>query len=373
MADAALPLMHRGLAERLIGMHEEIKTVGSLPSISRIAVALYDEGSDVLKTFIHSSDGESPLDHYASKLAERPSLMMLARTGARRVLNDLTEAAQQGQDFASRLVAHGYLSSYTVPIALKGTFYGFIFFNSCEKGFFTQPVVHRLRPYAEVVSLAVVRELDTVRMMQAAVRVIRQVSSARDEETGAHLARMAHYARLIAGRMARAKGYSDEFVEFVYQFAPLHDVGKVAVPDVVLLKPGRLTREEFEVMKTHVAKGLEIIDLMVRDFGLESMPHFNVLRNICAYHHEAVDGSGYPFALAGEDIPLEARIAAVADVFDALTSDRPYKRAWSNDEALALLREHSEVKFDADCVQALAECMEQVLEIQATFDETKYG
>jgi len=216
----------------------------------------------------------------------------------------------------------------------------------------------------------VMRELDTVRMMQAAVKVIRSVSSARDEETGAHLARMARYARLIAAKLAERRKLSDEFVEFVFQFAPLHDLGKVAVPDAILLKPGRLTPEEFEVMKTHVARGVQIVDLMMQDFGLRSLPHFEMLRNIVAYHHEALDGSGYPYALSGDAIPLEARIAAVADVFDALTSARPYKAAWTNEEALDLLRSQAGAKFDPDCVAALADNMDMVREIQSRFGET---
>lgn len=369
-AQGALPFMHRGLAERLICLHDEIKGDASLAALSRIAVALYDESSDLLKTFIHSSDGDSPLEHVVARLSDMPSLRQLAWTGARRTINDLALAAQAGQEHAAKLVASGYRSSYTVPIVNKGTFYGFLFFNSGMPNFFVAPVIARLRPYADLIAMVVMRELDTVRMMQAAVKVIRSVSSARDEETGAHLARMARYARLIAAKLAERRKLSDEFVEFVFQFAPLHDLGKVAVPDAILLKPGRLTPEEFEVMKTHVARGVQIVDLMMQDFGLRSLPHFEMLRNIVAYHHEALDGSGYPYALSGDAIPLEARIAAVADVFDALTSARPYKAAWTNEEALDLLRSQAGAKFDPDCVAALADNMDMVREIQSRFGET---
>jgi len=369
-AHAALPLMQRGLAERLICLHDEIKGDASLAALSRIAVALYDDSTDLLKTFIHSSDGDSPLEHVVARLSQMPSLQQLAWTGARRTINDLVSAAEAGQEHAQKLVASGYHSSYTVPIVSKGTFYGFLFFNSALPNFFIAPVLARLRPYAELISLAVMRELDTVRMMQAAVKVIRSVSSARDEETGSHLARMARYARMIASKLADAKGLSDEYVEYVFQFAPLHDVGKVSVPDAILLKPGRLTFEEFEVMKTHVEKGVHIVDLMVQDFGLKAMPHFDLLRNIVAYHHEALDGSGYPYGLVGDAIPIEARIAAVADVFDALTSERPYKKAWSNQEALDLLKSQAGIKFDPDCVAMLADNPDTVADIQARFAET---
>ncbi|MGE5478599.1 MAG: HD-GYP domain-containing protein [Bacteroidales bacterium] len=365
-----LTFMHRGLAERLICLHDEIKGDASLAALSRIAVALYDSSSDMLKTFVHSSEGESPLEHIVARLSDMPSLQQLAWTGARRTINDLATAAAAGQEHAVRLVASGYHASYTVPIQHKGVFYGFLFFNSSQPNFFVAPVLARLRPYAELIALAIMRELDTVRMMQAAVKVIRSVSSARDEETGAHLARMARYARLIGNKMAARHELSDEYVEYVFQFAPLHDVGKVSVPDAILLKPGRLTPEEFEVMKSHVEKGVHIIDLMVQDFGLGSMPHFDLLRNIVAYHHEALDGSGYPYALAGDAIPLEARIAAVADVFDALTSERPYKKAWSNQDALDLLRSQAGIKFDPECVAVLAEHMDAVVDIQSRFGET---
>jgi HD-GYP domain-containing protein (c-di-GMP phosphodiesterase class II) len=211
-----------------------------------------------------------------------------------------------------------------------------------------------------------------VRMMHAAVKVIRSVSSARDEETGSHLARMAQYARMIAEKMAAKHGMSDEFVEFVFQFAPLHDVGKVAVPDSILLKPGRLTEDEFVIMRSHVAKGVDIIDLMMRDFGLKSMPHAELLRNIVAFHHEALDGSGYPYGRKGDEIPVEARICAVADVFDALTSVRPYKKAWTNEEALALLAREAGIKFDPDCVAVMVENLDTIADIQGRFGETAY-
>lgn len=368
----ALPMLQRGLAERLICLHDEIKSDEALAPLGRIAVALYDDSTDLLKTFIHSSDTDNALDHVVARMSDLPTLQQLAWTGARRTINDLDAAASAGKEFAQRLVAMGYKSSYTVPIQHKGTFYGFLFLNAFEANFFSPPVIHRLRPYAELIGLAVMRELDTVRMMHAAIRVIRSVSSARDEETGSHLARMARYARLIAEKLAAKFELSDEFVEFVFQFTPLHDVGKVAVPDSILLKPGRLTDEEFEVMRGHVIKGVEIIDLMMRDFGLKSLPHFDMLRNIVAYHHEALDGSGYPYKKTAEDIPIEARIAAVADVFDALTSVRPYKKAWSNEEALALLSREAGTKFDPDCVAVMVENQQAIQEIQSRFDETFY-
>ena len=364
--------MQQSLADRLICLHDEIKGDGDLRALSRVAIAIYDETNDILKTFVHSSDTENPLDHAAAKLSAMPTLKTLAMTGGRRTINDLEKVADGGQDQARRLMSFGYRSSYTVPIRSGGQFYGFLFLNSFQKDFFSPSVIHRLRPYAELISQVILRELDTVRMMHAAVKVIRHVSTARDEETGAHLARMAAYARQIAVAMVPRHNLSDEFVEYLYQFAPIHDVGKISVPDHILLKPGRLDPDEVVVMQGHVSKGVEIIDMMAYDFSMQALPHFRILRNIIACHHEALDGSGYPQGLTGSAIPLEARIAAVADVFDALTSERPYKKAWTNQEAFDLLRSQAGIKFDPECVAALLESEAEITAIQSRFEETVF-
>lgn len=360
--------VHQGLAERLACFHDEIKR--DFDGINRIAIAIYDPTTDILKSFVDSSEGDNPFEHAVACLAELKPLATLARTGGRRVINDLSNHPASTPAHAKRLLSAGYLSSYTVPIFHKGTFHGFIFFNSFQTGYFTPPVVQRLRPVAEVVSLHTIMELDAVRMIQAAVQTVRQISRARDEETGAHLERMARYARLIALRLAPRRGLSDEWVEFLFQFAPLHDVGKIAVPDQILFKPGRLTPDEFEVMKTHVAKGCEIVDTMAETFRIGGAPYVRVLRNVVAHHHEAIDGSGYPHGLAGEAISLEGRITAVADVFDALTSQRPYKAAWSVEQAFAFLTEQSGRKFDPDAVEILKSSIAAVADIQSQFTET---
>lgn len=359
--------VHQGLAERLACFHDEVKR--DFDGINRIAIAIYDASTDILKSFVDSSEGDNPFEHAVARLTELKPLATLARTGGRRIINDLANHPASTPAHAKRLLAAGYLSSYTVPVFHKGTFHGFIFFNSFQAGYFTPAVVQRLRSVAEVVSLHTIMELDAVRMIQAAVQTVRQISRARDEETGAHLERMARYARLIALRLAPRRGLSDEWVEFLFQFAPLHDVGKIAVPDQILFKPGRLTPEEFEVMKSHVVKGSHIVDTMTETFRIGGAPYVRVLRNVVAHHHEAIDGSGYPFGLAGEAISLEGRITAVADVFDALTSVRPYKAAWSMDEAFAFLTEQSGKKFDKDAVDILKASHAAITDIQSQFTE----
>jgi len=359
------------LVSGLIELHERMRSAGGLAQLTRIAVAVYDVKTDLLRTFIHSSAEETPLNHYVARLREVPSLAEIARNGQPRVVNDLS-LYNPAAVHSRRVVEGGYRSSYTVPLMEDGRLAGFLFFNSTEAGFFTPVVLHQLWPYAQIAAFIATMELERIHVIQAAVNTVRQISHQRDEETGAHLERMSRYTRMIAEVLAPSHGLDDEYLEYLFQFAPLHDVGKVAVPDKILLKPGRLDANEFATMKTHVEKGAHIIDLMTEDFGIGRIPHARILRNVVAHHHEAWDGSGYPAGLKGEAIPLEARITSVADVFDALTSTRPYKDAWSNEQALDYLVEMRGVKFYPPCVDAMTDNPDRIRQIQAQFAETPF-
>ena len=180
----------------------------------------------------------------------------------------------------------------------------------------------------------------------------------RDPETGAHIQRMAHYSQVIA----RGLGLDTATQKLLLEAAPMHDVGKIGIPDYILLKPGKLTPEEFEVMKGHSKLGYELLK------GSGSQ----ILRAgaaVAISHHEKYDGSGYPKGLKGEDIPLFGRIVAVADVFDALTSERPYKKAWQLEDACKFLKEGKGSHFDPACVDAFLTGWEQILDIRQRFQD----
>ena len=180
----------------------------------------------------------------------------------------------------------------------------------------------------------------------------------RDPETGAHIQRMAYYSQIIA----KGLGLDEKAQRTILEAAPMHDVGKIGIPDYILLKPGKLTPEEFDVMKTHAKLGHELLD----GSGSE------ILRSgaeIAMSHHEKYDGSGYPHGLIGTKIPLFGRIVAVADVFDALTSERPYKKAWSFDEAVKFLEEGRGKHFDPMCVEAFLAGWDDVLEVSKRFQD----
>jgi len=189
------------------------------------------------------------------------------------------------------------------------------------------------------------RERETLQRLAKAIEY-------RDLGTGFHLLRMSHYVELLA----ESAGMSDDEIRILISAAPLHDIGKIGIPDAVLLKRGSLDDSEFAVMRQHPLIGYEIL----RD----SQSRFVQMGALIALrHHERWDGSGYPDGLAGTDIPLPARIIAVADVFDALTSERPYKRAWTADEAFDYLRASSGTLFDPSLVDAMLDNQPRILEI----------
>lgn len=341
------------------------------PFLRRIAVTVYDAETDSVKTLADSTEGEKPLVRYEVRLSEAPSLQEILAVGRPRVVNDLSIFDGGGGEHTRRIRAAGYEASYTMPLMLNGAPWGFLFFDSSTKSAFTPDVLAELDVFGHLISALATRELAAVRMLLGALRTAIDMVHERDPGTGAHLERMARFARLIAGELAESGVHAldDEFIERVFRFAPLHDVGKIGIPDRILLKGERLTPEEFEVMKTHTERGARIIRAIVQNFGLGAFPFLDVLRSIAELHHETMDGKGYPHGLQGDRIPLEARIVAVADVFDALTSRRPYKGPWPVDEAIAALRLMAQSKLDRDCVEALARRRREVVEIQAKFSD----
>lgn len=186
----------------------------------------------------------------------------------------------------------------------------------------------------------------------------------RDEETGNHILRIAKYSRLIADLI----GIDEDQCDLIEQASPMHDVGKIGITDLVLLKKGRLTNEEFDLMKTHTLIGYEI---------LKDSPsiYLQTGASIALGHHEHYNGKGYPYAMRGEEIPIEARIVAVADVFDALTSVRPYKDAWPIDESMAYIQNQKGKQFDPACVDVFIDNSDKIIHIHDEFKDVskKHG
>lgn len=208
---------------------------------------------------------------------------------------------------------------------------------------------------AEKVAEATEEILDREREM---ITRLSRAAEFRDPETGAHILRMSNYSRLIAEQL----GLPRTEQELILRAAPMHDVGKIAIRDDILLKPGRLDPDEFEIMKTHAEKGYELLSGSASSL-------LDTAALIARTHHEKFDGSGYPRGLAGEEIPLYGRIVAVADVFDALTTERPYKKAWEIEHAVRFLEEGSGSHFDPACVTAFIQRLDDVLTIRDRFQD----
>ena len=340
--------------------------------IDRISVAVYDPKTDLLKTFVQSNEGENPLVLYSAKLADSASMQEILKVGRPRVVNDLDIFSNVQAEHARRITALRYKSSYTMPMFQNGEFFGFLFFNSHRKNVFDEATLHYLDMMGHLLSLLVIHDMSTTRSLLAIVKTAANITLHRDVETGTHLDRMSNFVRLIAKEVAKKHQLNDELVEHIFLFSPLHDIGKIGISDSILLKPDKLTDSEFTIMKTHATKGGEIVEMMLKNLGLSEFPHAEILRNIALYHHEAINGSGYN-GLTDEEIPIEAKIVAVADVFDALTRVRPYKKAWSNDRAFLFLQSMAGTKFDSDCVVALINCRDEVEAIQKKFKEDDLG
>ncbi|GLX79767.1 transcriptional regulator [Thalassotalea insulae] len=361
---------HLSLHDKIISIHKTLSE--RYPFIVRIAIAIYDPKTGLLKTFIHSSD-EHALEHYQAHLDEVPSLKAIIDKGLPRVINNFLTFEHSDSEHTQRIGRQGYLASYTLPIFNNGDFFGFLFFNSNEKNVFSETILQQIDIYGHLIALMVINESNIIQTLSAAVKTTGNITHIRDPETGSHLDRMSRYSRLIAIKLADQYQLSDDFIEHLFMFAPLHDIGKIGIPDEVLLKPGKLNHNEKQIMQSHSVKGRKIIDDLLKNFELEHIEYSCMLRNIIEYHHESIDGNGYPNGIKGEQIPIESRIVAVADVFDALTSVRPYKKAWSNGKAFDLLAELAGQTLDANCVNALLASKDEIDQIQQQFKENFYG
>ena len=202
-----------------------------------------------------------------------------------------------------------------------------------------------------------------------AIFALAKLAESRDSDTGAHLERVQHYCKALCQCLTAKEKFkgtiNHEYIRLIFQTSPLHDIGKVGIPDAILLKPGRLTPEEFEVMKSHTTIAADTLDAALEKFP--GVAFLKMAKEIAESHHEKVDGTGYPYGLKGDEIPLCGRIIAVADVYDALVSSRVYKPAMTHEEACKLIKEGRGKHFDPDIVDAFFAVGDKFLDIRKRF------
>jgi putative two-component system response regulator len=203
--------------------------------------------------------------------------------------------------------------------------------------------------------------LRTAELQTTRLQIIRRLGRAaefKDNETGNHVIRMSHYARLIAQHL----GMGSNQVDLLFNAAPMHDVGKIGIPDNILLKPGKLDEVEWEVMRQHPVMGAKIL-------GEHKDELLQAAHSVALTHHEKWDGTGYPHGLIGQEIPIFGRIVSIADVFDALTSERPYKKAWTVEAALQTLKDGAGKHFDPGLIQPFMAALPEILKIKTQYAE----
>ncbi len=357
------------LQDRLGHLHDRL--LETSPNIARIACAIYDPSIDTLKTFINSTRSGNAISAYDFKLSSSPSLSSLARSKEVRVIHDINSSVKPGNKHSEWLLEQGYQSSFTVPIYDQGIFMGFVFFDSVNQDAFTLEVQRDLVLFSNLINMTLSAEFSKINSIKASALVAKEFANLRDFETGAHIERVARVTRVIAKAISHKYNLSDEFIEHVYLFSPLHDIGKIGIPDEILLKPGKLDDDEYTIMQTHVDKGVRIVEMILNDFNLKNLADSRVLLNIVGCHHEFVDGSGYPKGLSGDQIPIEAKITTVADVLDALASKRPYKSNWEMSACMREIRNMADSnKLDKDCVAAVEDNYPEILAIMDTYKDT---
>jgi len=230
------------------------------------------------------------------------------------------------------------------------------------------------KPYNPAEVLARLRAGERILALETrdvAIFALAKLAESRDNDTGAHLERVQYYCRALSRWLATQEKFKNvidsEYIRLIFQTSPLHDIGKVGIPDAILLKPGRLDPSEFDIMKSHTTIAAHTLDAALDKFP--GVAFLKMARDIAESHHEKYDGTGYPHNLAGEGIPLCGRIVAVADVYDALVSKRVYKDAFTHDSASAIIEEGRGKHFDSDIVDAFLAVGDEFLDIRQRFAE----
>jgi len=326
---------------------------------NRIGIAVLSSDQSVIRALSARSDRPIKLGENYEYPIKMTSLQSIIDSGDPRILNDLeTYYASTPQSESTGLILkEGMLSSVTMPLIVRKRCVGVVFFSSSERNVYDNRHVQFLETIAESLASSFDHSFLNDQLVVSTIQGFARLVESKDSETGNHIERMQAYSVLIA-EILRTEGHFDDvitdtFIKQVRDFSPLHDIGKVAVPDKILLKPGKLTGDEFEVIKAHAAVGGDILQDMNDQIHGEHRNFYKVGIEIARYHHEKYNGTGYPDHLVGEAIPLSARIVAVADVFDALTSKRTYKEAFTIEKAQSILIDGQNQHFDPLIIDAV--------------------
>jgi HD-GYP domain-containing protein (c-di-GMP phosphodiesterase class II) len=338
-----------------------------------IGIALFDDDKKLLRASYGVSDGTilGMPDRVVGQSwpIHDTSMEQLLQTGEARIINDL-ERYTEGKPMKpyNRIILDaGIRASITLPLQVAGAPVGVIFFSSSQKNVYREEHLNFLKTLVNSIAISFNQNIFINDLIFSSILALAKLAEARDEDTGEHLDRMKMYSRLITELLYENNVYPGEitleYLDRIERFSPLHDIGKVGIRDGILLKPAKLTEEEYNEMKRHTLYGAEVLRAAEENISRRGRSLFGIGIEIAEGHHEKWDGSGYPHGKKGLEIPLSARIVAVADVFDALTSKRPYKKAFSFDISMNIIEEGKGKHFDpriTDMVLANKDRMEQL-------------
>jgi len=307
--------------------------------------------------------------------AEDTSLSEVFRRQEPRIINDYQDyfAQKPSSELTAMLLEEGIRSSMAYPLVVNGIGIGALIFASSTPNAYNGDLLAKARILANILAVAVEKTILVDDLILASITGLAKLVEAKDSETGLHLQRIQNYSKIIAEQLSTTSKYQrvidEQFIEDIYKFSPLHDIGKVGIADGILLKPAKLTEEEFAVMKRHTVIGAEVLKKSSNNLLRRGRHFFDMAIQIALGHHEKYDGTGYPYGLAGEAIPLSARIVSLADVFDALTSKRVYKQPIDIDVSFKMVADESGSHFDPDIVQAMLDRRLDIIEICELYKE----
>jgi HD-GYP domain-containing protein (c-di-GMP phosphodiesterase class II) len=305
---------------------------------------------------------------YSEKLLNS-SLSGVIEENEPRIINDLQEYLENKPESKSTeiIVREGMKSSLTLPLLVGSKCVGVVFFSSIKANSYNKNHINILNNVTNSLSVAFYKSFLQNDLVISTIVGFAKLVESKDNETGDHLGRMSQYSVLIAELMSSEGLYrgiiNEEFIKQIGVYSQLHDIGKVGISDKVLLKPGKLTREEFEDMKRHTLIGAGILENMNSKLKSYNKQYYKLGIDITKYHHEKYDGSGYPEGISGEEIPLAARIVALGDVLDALSSPRPYKKAFSIEKSIEIIIEGRGNHFDPQIVDVFVNYQNKFIEL----------
>jgi HD-GYP domain-containing protein (c-di-GMP phosphodiesterase class II) len=341
----------------------------------RIGFATVEEKHFVADISISESNFLKLKRGFKIKKSESKSLMKMMENRKVRIINDLEGYYQRHKNSESTrlILEEGFKSSLTAPlIKSDGKIVGILFFSSKEKNTYKEEDIYKVSSILDIVSTIFEKNMLIEDLVTNSVLTFVKLVEGKDPETSNHIERMAYYSKIISKYLSHNPKYKNTinyyFIDNIIKFAPLHDIGKVGIPDSILLKPGKLTDKEFEIMKNHPKIGAKILTYFHNNLLKYNIDFFKMAIQLTVGHHEKWDGSGYPSGIRGTKIPLPARITAVADVFDAISSKRVYKEAFSFEKSVEIIKEMKGSHFDPDVVEAF---LKGLPEIKSIYDNLK--